>query len=92
MLVPIYYNYKRTNSVVPMALADADLRFIYIDVGTDGRVGDGVWARCGLISTLEENTVHTPPRSLSVREVPVSCVVVADEPYIMQPLSLDTAG
>lgn len=80
-----------------MAQADADLRFIYIDVGTDGRVGE-VRARCGLIGTLEENTVHMPPpRSLSVREVPVSCGVVAGEafglrPYIMQPLSLDTAG
>ena len=29
-----------------MALVDADLKFIYIDVGTNGRVSDGgVWAK-----------------------------------------------
>jgi len=36
----LYHNYKETFSIVFLALVDAQLRFIYIDVGTNGRVSD----------------------------------------------------
>lgn len=87
-----YYNYKGFNSIVLMALADADLKFIYIDVGTNGRVSDGgVWAKCGLRRALEDDTLHVPaPKPLPGRQLPVPYAVVADEafglkPWIMRP-------
>ena len=87
-----YYNYKGFNSIVLMALADADLKFIYIDVGTNGRISDGgVWAKCGLSQALEENTLRRPPPTgLPGRQLPVPYAVVADEafglkPWIMRP-------
>lgn len=44
-----YYNYKGTNSIVLLALVDADYKFIYADVGTNRRVSNsGVWAKCDL--------------------------------------------
>ena len=36
-----YYNYKGFFSVVLMALVDYDYRFIYADVGCQGRINDG---------------------------------------------------
>ena len=70
-----------------MALVDADLRFLYIDVGTNGKVSDGgVWNKCGLKAALENNTLNLPaPEPLPGREVPLPYVVVADEAFGMKP-------
>ncbi|KAA0201365.1 hypothetical protein HAZT_HAZT000656, partial [Hyalella azteca] len=36
-----FYNYKGGYSIILLALADADCKFIYVDVGTNGRANDG---------------------------------------------------
>lgn len=36
-----YFNYKHSFSIVLLAVIDADYKFIYIDVGCNGRVADG---------------------------------------------------
>ncbi|RXM32268.1 hypothetical protein EOD39_1512 [Acipenser ruthenus] len=75
-----------------MAVVDADLNFIYVDVGTNGRMSDGcVWGKCGFSSTLANNTLYIPDvQALAGRETKVPYVLIADEafglkPYLMKP-------
>ena len=37
-----FYSYKGHNSIVLMALVDANRRFIYVDIGCNDRVSDDV--------------------------------------------------
>lgn len=87
-----YFNYKGNHSIVLMALVDANYKFLYVDVGCNGRVSDGgVFGNCSLSRALEENILHIPKeRALEGRNKPVPFVVVADDafalkPYIMKP-------
>ncbi|KAK8763957.1 hypothetical protein V5799_033434, partial [Amblyomma americanum] len=87
-----YRNYKGTFSIVLMALVDADLNFIFADVGKNGRLNDsGVWTEAKLRLRIESDPTCLPPPE----QLPNSCtsapyVIVGDEgfglkPYLMRP-------
>lgn len=72
-----FYNYKNCFSVVLLALVDAQLRFIYLDVGTNGRASDrGIWNNCDLKSYLETNVLPRAP--LPNTDVMFPFVIVGD--------------
>nr|XP_055049571.1 uncharacterized protein LOC129435091 [Misgurnus anguillicaudatus] len=57
-----YFNYKKTFSIVLLALVDADYRFRCIQVGDFGRTSDGgVYAGSDLGREMENKTLHVPP-------------------------------
>ncbi|GBN27803.1 Protein ALP1-like, partial [Araneus ventricosus] len=84
----LYYNYKGDFSIVLMALVDANLRFIFVDIGTNGRISDGgVWGKCKLKLALDRNTVNIPEAdNLPLTTTKVPYVIVADDAF---PLSLN---
>lgn len=46
----MFYNYEGDYSVVLLTLVDAELRFIYVDVGANGRISDSaVWNKSKII-------------------------------------------
>jgi hypothetical protein len=48
-----FYNYKKSNSIILMAVVDHDYRFIYIDVGANDSLSDGgVFRNCSLFEAL----------------------------------------
>ena len=86
-----FSNYKGHNSIVLMALVDANRRFIYVD---NGRVSDGgVWSNSSLSELLmdESNPLNIPPlKHLPGRNIKITYFIVADKafplkPYIMRP-------
>lgn len=89
-----YFTYKHTFSIVLLALVDANYKFVFVDIGTNGRVSDGgVFRNSALSSALETNCMNVPgPQMLPSGTVPVPHLIVADDafplkPYIMKPYS-----
>ena len=89
-----FYSYKGHNSIVLMALIDTNSRFIYVDIGCNGRVSDvGVWSNSSLSELLmdESNPLNIPPsKQLPGRNIKIPYFIVEDrsfplKTYIMHP-------
>ncbi len=77
-----------------MALVDSNYRFIYVDVGCNGRVSDGgVFRGSTLQESLEQRTANIPqPTPLPGTDMTMPFFVVADEAfplksYLMKPFA-----
>lgn len=88
----LFFNYKGTFSIVLMALVDAQLNFLYVDAGTNGKMSDGgVWAKCGFKEALESRRLNIPPpTNLPASNIQFPYVIVADDAfplcsYMMKP-------
>lgn len=66
-------------------------RFVYVDIGANGRVSDGgVWRNCALAQTLSSNDLNLPDLPLPNTSITAPMVIVADEAfplksYLMKP-------
>jgi hypothetical protein len=62
-----FYNYKGTCSIILFALVDADYRFVFTDVGSNGRVNDGAMFRNSTLnSATENNLLNWPDNSVII--------------------------
>ncbi|XP_069819610.1 uncharacterized protein [Dendropsophus ebraccatus] len=79
----LYFNYKKYFSVVLMAVADVNCKFLAIKVGTYGGTGDSrvlMTSKLGRQVLLNQVTVP-PPRPLPGTTHPVPFVLVSDEAF-----------
>ena len=81
-----YFNYKKTHSVVLMAIDNANCEFLYCDIGTNGRISDGgVINNTKFYEKLINNELRIPKRRCidgSNRDLPY--VFVGDEAFAMR--------
>ncbi|CAN7992083.1 unnamed protein product, partial [Ixodes hexagonus] len=79
----LYYNYKKTFSVVLFALTDARYNFMYVDASSYGSASDGgVWARTALGKQIASGNAHLPKAVAlpnSQRQLPA--VIVGDDAF-----------
>lgn len=87
-----YFNYKNFNSIVLLALADSHYKFLYVDIGSFGRISDGgVYNSSPLATALESGELKIPRDSRLPNSGLISpYVLVADDAfalkqYIMKP-------
>lgn len=75
-----------------MALVDGNYKFVYVDVGSEGRVADGgIWRHCSLNTAIQDGTLNIPPpkiwpNSTKYGEQPYT--IVADDAFAMAPYLL----
>ena len=52
----LYWNYKHFNSIVLLALCDAEYLFLYVDIGAYGKSSNStIWKNCNLHKLLDKN-------------------------------------
>ncbi|GFX22000.1 protein ALP1-like [Trichonephila clavipes] len=82
-----YRNYKGFFSIVLLALVDANLKFLYVDVGTNGRASDGgVWGKSKLRQAITNGDINIPEAAAlpgSASKLPF--VIVADDAFPLMP-------
>lgn len=82
-----YFNYKGDHSIILLGLSDAKYRFLYVNVGCNGRVSDGgVFRDSNLFKSFDNNVLNFPiSKCLPNSDVNVPHVIIGDDAF---PLSV----
>ena len=85
-----FYNYKKDYSVILLVTVDANYKFIYINVGTNGRVNDVlVFSKSTFNEVLQTNTLNLPTEVVFVGDDAFPLRKNIMEPYSMtRPLTI----
>ncbi|KAK5647765.1 hypothetical protein RI129_002657 [Pyrocoelia pectoralis] len=80
-----YFNYKKTFSIVLLALVDANYKFIAIDVGAYGRNSDSsILLHSKMGKKLEAGDFGMPPdKVLPGTNISMPCVILGDEAFTL---------
>lgn len=80
-----YFNYKKTFSIVLLALVDANYKFIFADIGCQGRISDGgVFNNSLLWQKICNNEVDFPtPNPLPGSDINVPYVFIGDGAFAL---------
>ncbi|XP_025997085.1 protein ALP1-like isoform X2 [Solenopsis invicta] len=78
-----FYNYKGTFSTVLMGVSDADLRFVYVSIGSAGRESDGgIFQNLDFGRCIETGTLPLPPpKTLPGTNICLPVVFVGDAAF-----------
>lgn len=79
----IYRNYKGKDSIILLALVDAEYNFIFVDIGKNGRMHDAsVFRESSLAAQLQSGTLNFPlPSFLPGYNINIPYVIVADDAF-----------
>ncbi len=84
----LYFNYKKTHSIVLLAVCNANYEFILVDVGDNGRQSDGgVYTNSTIGYAIDNNLLRIPPPDIianagTAKQYPY--VFVADDAFSLK--------
>lgn len=78
-----YYNYKGYFSIVLLAIVDSMYNFLYVNVGSQGRLSDGgVLSNSTFSQAMRDGTLNLPSsHSLPGRDIATPYIFVADDAF-----------
>jgi hypothetical protein len=89
-----YFNYKKFHSIVLLAIADAGYKFIYTDIGSNGRCSDaGIFRESEIYAAFDQGLVALPePKPFPGGDEPIAYHLIGDDafalrPWLMKPFS-----
>lgn len=80
-----YYNYKKSFSIVLMALVNSNYNFVYVNIGGQGKISDGgIFQNCELWRRITSDSLFLPPpRPLPGSNKPVPYVFLGDGAFAL---------
>ena len=94
-----FFNYKKTHSIVLMAVCNANYQFTAVDIGDSGRNSDGgVFSYSAMGDSIKKNSLGIPrPEAFPCSQKCYPYVIVADEAFqlqqnIMKPYPRESLG
>ncbi|KAL1416412.1 hypothetical protein MTO96_027975 [Rhipicephalus appendiculatus] len=91
----LYFNYKKTFSIVLFALVDANYRFRYLDIGAPGSEGDGgIWQSTPLQQAIDKKKAGLPKavKVATTPELHLPPVIVGDDAFPLGKNSMKPFG
>lgn len=81
-----YLNYKGFHSIVLLGVADANYKFIYVDVGANGACSDGgIFKDCDLYTALDNDEAGLPePQPYPNTDQPMPYNMIGDAAFAMK--------
>ncbi|XP_026819546.1 protein ALP1-like [Rhopalosiphum maidis] len=82
----LYFNYKKTFSIVLLALVDAQYKFTVVDIGVFGKNSDGgILSHSNFGKALEKNKLNIPnDRALPNTNIKLPYVIIGDEAFLLK--------
>ncbi|XP_044583990.1 protein ALP1-like [Cotesia glomerata] len=79
----LYFNYKKTHSIVLLGICDANYSFLFVDIGAYGRRSDGgIFRDSPMGQKFEKHEMNVPDAELlKVDGMPLPYVLVGDEAF-----------
>jgi len=80
-----FYNYKEYFSIVLLAIVDANIKFIAIDVGSYGREGDaGIYLKSEMGKRINNGLFNIPePAALPYTDIKLPNIILGDEAFAL---------
>ncbi|XP_053667924.1 uncharacterized protein LOC128718319 [Anopheles marshallii] len=83
----MYFNYKKTFSIVLLGIVDANYNFLFVDVGCQGRISDGgVFSNSPIYNKLERGELNIPPPEILQvpYQVKIPYYLLGDQAFAMK--------
>ena len=80
-----YFNYKKSFSIVLLALVDYRYHFTFVDIGSNGSNSDsGIFRNSSLYRKIQNKTLAIPDeKPLTTDDQPCPHVIVGDEAFLI---------